>query len=66
MSEPASELDFDERLRRSIADHDWKGLRDVLVELHPSDVADLVIAMPVEEEAVVFRLLPKERAGEVF
>jgi magnesium transporter len=66
MSEPAPEHDFDERLRRTIADHDWKGLRDALVELHPSDVADLVIAIPAEEEAFVFRLLPKERAGEVF
>ena len=66
MSEPAPEIHVDERLRRTIADHDWKGLRDALVELHPSDVADLVIAMPAEEEAFVFRLLPKERAGEVF
>lgn len=66
MSEPAPEIRVDERLRRTIADHDWKGLRDALVELHPSDVADLIIALPVEEEAFVFRLLPKERAGEVF
>src|SRR4051812_44527250 len=66
MSEPAPDIQVDERLRRTIADHDWKGLRDALVELHPSDVADLIIALPAEEEAYVFRLLPKERAGEVF
>ena len=66
MTEPAPEIHVDEKLRRTIADHDWKGLRDALVELHPSDVADLVIAMPPEEEAFVFRLLPKPRAGEVF
>jgi len=66
MTEPAPEIQVDERLRRTIADHDWRGLRDALVELHPSDVADLIIALPAEEEAFVFRLLPKERAGEVF
>ena len=66
MTEPAPEIQVDERLRRTIADHDWRGLRDALVELHPSDVADLIIALPGEEEAFVFRLLPKERAGEVF
>ena len=66
MTEPVQEIQVDERLRRTIADHDWKGLRDALVELHPSDVADLVIAMPPEEEAFVFRLLPKERAGMAF
>ncbi|MGZ4778081.1 MAG: magnesium transporter [Thermoanaerobaculia bacterium] len=66
MTNPAPEVHVDERLRRTIADHDWKGLRDALVELHPSDVADLVIALPPEEEAFVFRLLPKDRAGAVF
>src|SRR6266852_7642837 len=66
MTNPVPEAQFDERLRRTIADRDWKGLRDVLVELHPSDVADLVIALPAEEEAFVFRLLPKDRAGAVF
>ncbi|HKO56789.1 MAG TPA: magnesium transporter [Thermoanaerobaculia bacterium] len=46
--------------------HDWRGLRDALVELHPSDVADLIIALPSDEEAFVFRVLPKEQAGQVF
>src|SRR5437763_837503 len=50
MSEPAPETRVDERLRRTIADHDWKGLRDALVELHPSDVADLIIALPVVDD----------------
>lgn len=44
----------------------WQGLRDTLVELHPSDVADLIIALPPDEEAFVFRILPKEKAAEAF
>lgn len=59
-------IPVDEALRRRITEKDWQGLRDTLLELHPSDVADLVMALPAEEEAFVFRLLPKEEAGEVF
>jgi len=35
-------------------------------DLHPSDVADLIIALPREEEGFVFRVLPRDEAGEVF
>src|SRR5947209_7074653 len=65
MTEPTP-LSFDEKLRQTISLQDWQGLRDTLVELHPSDVADLIVALPSEEDAFVFRLLPKEKAGEVF
>jgi len=59
-------ISIDEKLRQTISHQDWQGLRDALVELHPSDVADLIVALPSEEDAFVFRLLPKEIAGEVF
>jgi magnesium transporter len=62
----AAPVSFDEKLRATIVSQDWQALRDTLVELHPSDVADLVKGMPAEEEAFVFRLLPKDEAGEVF
>ena len=65
MSEMAP-VPMDEKLRATIVSQDWQALRDTLVELHPSDVADLVKALPAEEEAFVFRLLPKDEAGEVF
>lgn len=61
-----TEIPVDERLREKISLQDWQALRDTLLELHPSDVADLVMALPTEEEAFVFRLLPKEEAGQVF
>jgi magnesium transporter len=53
-------------VRQTITMHDWRGLRDALIELHPSDVADLIIALPTDEEAFVFRVLPKDQAGQVF
>src|SRR5881227_2328650 len=64
MTEPAP-LSFDERLRQTISQKDWQGLRNSLIELHPSDVADLIVALPSEEDAFVFRLLPKDLARQV-
>jgi magnesium transporter len=59
-------LSVGEELRELIHAQNWQQLRDRLTDLHPSDVADLVIALPAHEEAFVFRLLPKEEAGAVF
>jgi magnesium transporter len=44
----------------------WSELRSTLADLHPSDIAELLIALPESEEAVVFRLLPRNEAAEVF
>ncbi|MGE0405340.1 MAG: magnesium transporter [Candidatus Korobacteraceae bacterium] len=44
----------------------WSELRSTLSELHPSDIAELLIDLPESEEAVVFRLLPRDQAAEVF
>src|SRR5258706_5596197 len=59
-------IDVGEELRESIRTQQWQRLRAQLHELHPSDVADLIIAFPPQEEAFVFRVLPKETASEVF
>jgi magnesium transporter len=55
-----------DELRELIAAQRWHDLRAHLSERHPSDVADLIIALPPEAEAFVFRVLPKEQASEVF
>ncbi|HXA15870.1 MAG TPA: magnesium transporter [Thermoanaerobaculia bacterium] len=55
-----------DELRELIRQQNWNQLRDRLTELHPSDVADLIIALPREEEGFVFRVLPRDEAGEVF
>src|SRR5439155_24890468 len=44
----------------------WDELRDVLARMHPADVADVIIALPSEDEGIVFRLLPHDRAARAF
>jgi magnesium transporter len=65
-----SELDDDpsmgDRLRLALDQRNWQELRRILTDFHPSDVADLIIALPTEEEAFIFRVLSKDQAGEVF
>lgn len=55
-----------DELRELIRQQSWNELRDRLTDMHPSDVADLIIALPREEEGFVFRVLPRDEAGEVF
>ncbi len=45
---------------------DWDSLRVQLLRLHPSDVAEMIIELPSEEEGIVFRLLPRDRSARVF
>src|SRR5207247_1193333 len=40
--------------------------REVLTELDPPDIAELIIDLPPEEEGIIFRLMPRERAAMVF
>ncbi len=44
----------------------WDILRERLRRLHPSDVADIIVERRPEEEGILFRLLPKEKAAQVF
>src|SRR6059036_4244605 len=44
----------------------WDQLRDALRPMHPSDIADVIIAQPTETEGIIFRLLPREKAARVF
>ncbi|HEY8666964.1 MAG TPA: magnesium transporter [Tepidisphaeraceae bacterium] len=45
----------------------WDELREVLAEMDPPDVAELIEDLPDEQEDVaVFRMLPREQAGRVF
>jgi len=53
-------------LARLAHEHKWRELRDALVRMHPADIADLIIALPSEDEGIVFRLLPHQQAGRVF
>lgn len=45
---------------------DFVKLRDALKNWQPPDVADLINGLPVEDQAVVFRILPRKLAAETF
>ena len=45
---------------------DFIRLRDALKNWQPPDVADLISVLPVEDQAVVFRILPRKLAAETF
>ena len=44
----------------------YKALRDIFVELEPADIANLFDDLPEEILPLLFRLLPKEPAAELF
>jgi magnesium transporter len=56
------QADFEEIIEAK----DWDGLRDALSELDASDIAELIIDLPPEDEGIIFRVLPRERAAAVF
>lgn len=53
-------------LQELIREKRWDALRDSLVSFDPSDVAEVLLALPDQDDAAIFRLLPREQAGLVF
>jgi magnesium transporter len=53
-------------LEEIIREKRWDELRGILLELDPSDVAEMIVDLPPEQDAPVFRVLPREFAGRVF
>src|ERR1700722_10727315 len=49
-----------------VAQQRWEELREKLERTHVSDIAEMLTAMPPKERAIVFRLVARERAAEVF
>jgi magnesium transporter len=45
---------------------DWVALKEVLTDLPPADIADLLLEMDAAEAVIVFRLLKKSVAADVF
>src|SRR5437867_4352413 len=41
-------------------------LKEVLAEWHPADLAEAIVAFPMEQQVVIFRLLPHALAADVF
>jgi magnesium transporter len=55
-----------ETIDSALRNHRWEELRSILVDLHPSDIADVIIEAPADAEGIIFRLLPRLLAAQVF
>ena len=53
-------------LKELIARQGWEELRARLKQMHYSDIAEMLATLPVAERAIVFRLLDRDHASEVF
>lgn len=53
-------------LKEQIREKRWDVLRDTLSTFDPSDVAEILVEVPDEDDVTLFRLLPRETAGKVF
>jgi magnesium transporter len=53
-------------LQELIREKHWDVLRDYLATLDPADVADILVQVPDQDDAAIFRLLPRAQAGRVF
>lgn len=49
-----------------IAKRRWNALKEVLADWTAADITDIFEFMPVTEQAILFRILPKETARETF
>lgn len=49
-----------------LASRDLRPVRDLLLTELPADIAELIDGLPAEDQAIVFRILPRELATDVF
>lgn len=63
----AQERKFDaEQMTELLDRHDYKKLKEELESVHPVDIVDAFDELDKKERTLVFRLLAKEEAAEVF
>ncbi len=55
-----------EKVPEYIAERRYSDLRKILVEMNPADIGDLMEELPRQSLPLVYRILPKELASEVF
>ena len=53
-------------LTQLVQTRQFRRLREILNEMNEVDIAEFLDELEVEQEILVFRLLPKELAAEVF
>jgi len=54
-----------ENIRFFITEHNEINLKNMLVDTHPADIADIIVNLEEEESEYIFSLLPAEQASEV-
>lgn len=54
------------KILEDIQSRRWESLRTVVPYLHPSELAELLVELPVHEQAVFFRLMPESVAAPTF
>jgi len=57
---------FQPEIKELIETRDFATLRELIVEWDPADIAELIDSLTESEQAVLFRLLPKELATDTF
>ncbi len=57
---------FIENITELLEKKDFKGIARALSELQPVDIAESAVMFSLKERAILFRLLPKDLAAEVF
>ena len=55
-----------EEVSNYISERKYADLKEILIEMNPADIGDLMEELPNQNLPVVYRLLPKELAAEVF
>jgi magnesium transporter len=56
---------LEQRVRKVIEDNDLDGLRVLLLNRHPADIADVIDRLDDDAKVTVFRLLPPRQAADV-
>ena len=57
---------FMEQVEKLVDERRWPQLRDMLLPLEPADIAHILDELPEDRLPLLYRLLPKELAAEVF
>jgi len=55
-----------DKVKLLIAERDLHALRDLLVEVAPVEIAELFQGLSDEERVVIFRILPRDKAADIF
>ncbi len=65
MEEMTRTMEF-EALQEMLSERRYRELKDALAEMNEVDIAEFILEQPAEKAVLLFRMLPKEIAADVF